>query len=113
MAIAQAAIGNTDTVVLTVPASTSYAITTVMVCNHAGYNSAGTNDTSFDLHFVKSGQAKSNTNMVVKEIPVPGGETFTLDTEKVILEAGDKIKMQCATGNVIKMTASVLQTSRT
>ena len=31
----------------------------------------------------------------------------------VILEAGDKIKMKCATGNVIKMTAAVLQTSRT
>ena len=31
----------------------------------------------------------------------------------IILEAGDKFKMQCATGNVIKMTASVLQTSRT
>ena len=31
----------------------------------------------------------------------------------LILEAGDKIKMKCATGNVIKMTASVLQTSRT
>ena len=31
----------------------------------------------------------------------------------IILEAGDKIKMQCATGNVIKMTASVLQTNRT
>ena len=31
----------------------------------------------------------------------------------IILEAGDKLKMQCATGNVIKMTASVLQTSRT
>ena len=30
----------------------------------------------------------------------------------IILEAGDKIKMQCATGNVIKMTASVLQISR-
>ena len=30
----------------------------------------------------------------------------------IILEAGDKLKMQCATGNVIKMTASVLQTSR-
>ena len=50
MAIAQAAIGNTDTIVLTVPASTSYAITTIMVCNHAGFNSGGTNDTSFDLH---------------------------------------------------------------
>ena len=31
----------------------------------------------------------------------------------LILEAGDKIKMKCATGNVIKMTAAVLQTSRT
>ena len=30
----------------------------------------------------------------------------------LILEAGDKLKMQCATTNVIKMTASVLQTSR-
>ena len=30
----------------------------------------------------------------------------------IMLEAGDKLKMQCATGNVIKMTASVLQTSR-
>ena len=31
----------------------------------------------------------------------------------IVEKAGDKIKMQCATGNVIKMTASVLQTSRT
>jgi hypothetical protein len=30
----------------------------------------------------------------------------------IVLEAGDKLKMQCATGNVIKMTASVLQISR-
>ena len=31
----------------------------------------------------------------------------------LILEAGDIIRMKCATGNVIKMTAAVLQTSRT
>jgi len=30
----------------------------------------------------------------------------------IILEAGDKLKMQCATASVIKMTASVLQISR-
>jgi len=30
----------------------------------------------------------------------------------IILESGDKLKMQCATGNVIKMTAAVLQISR-
>ena len=31
----------------------------------------------------------------------------------LILEAGDILKMQTPTGNVVKMTASVLQTSRT
>jgi FlaG/FlaF family flagellin (archaellin) len=106
MAIAQAAIGNTDTVVLTVPASTSY---TIMVCNHAGFNSAGTNDTSFDLHFVKSGQAKSNTNMVVKEMPVAGGDTFTLDTEKVVLEAGDKVTVLSQAPLNLSITVSYLE----
>ena len=38
--------------------------------------------------------------------------SFVVDNNVIILEAGDKIKMQCATGNVIKMTASVLQISR-
>ena len=99
MAIAQAAIGNTDTVVLTVPASTSYAITTIMVCNH----------TSFDLHFVKSGQAKSNTNMVVKEMPVAGGDTFTLDTEKVVLEAGDKVTVLSQAPLNLSITVSYLE----
>ena len=48
---------------------------------------------------------------------VSGGASGSVDlltfNNIIILEAGDKIKMQCATGNVIKMTASVLQTSRT
>ena len=52
MAIAQAQLAATDTILVTVPADKSYAITTIMVCNTAGYNSSGTNDTSFDLHFV-------------------------------------------------------------
>ena len=31
----------------------------------------------------------------------------------VVLEAGDILKMQCATGNVIKVTAAVLEMTRT
>ena len=54
MAIAQAQLAATDTILVTVPADKSYAITTIMVCNTAGYNSSGTNDTSFDLHFVNT-----------------------------------------------------------
>ena len=64
---------------------------------------------SFDLHFVKSGQAKSNTNMVVKEMPVAGGDTFTLDTEKVILEAGDKVTLLSQAPLNLSVTVSYLE----
>ena len=47
--------------------------------------------TNFDLHFVKSGDAKSNTNKVINNLVLPAGETFTFDSEKIVLEAGDKI----------------------
>ena len=106
MAIAQVAIGNTDTILLTVPASTSYAITTIMVVNPNSYDATGTNDSSFDMHFVKNAEAKSNINMVVKELPVPGGETFTFDSEKIILEAGDKIVLLGA-HNPSRLSATV------
>ena len=109
MAIVNKKIGLTDTEVLSVPAGSRFAVTTIMVCNHAGYNNAGTNDTSFDLHFVKSGDAKSNTNMVVKEMPVPGGETFTFDTEKVVLEAGDKITVLSQAPLNLSITVSYLE----
>ena len=109
MAIAQALLAATDTIVLTVPAGKSYAITTIMVCNTAGYNSSGTNDTSFDLHFVKNTEAKGNTNMVCKELPVPGGETFTFDAEKIILETGDKVVMVSQAPLNLSATVSYLE----
>ena len=63
-----------------------------MVVNHNSYDATGTNDSSFDMHFVKNDRSKvQHSNMVVKELPVAGGETFTFDSEKIILEAGDKI----------------------
>ena len=44
--------------------------------------------------------------MVVKELPVPGGETFTFDSEKIILEAGDKIVLLGA-HNPSRLSATV------
>ena len=109
MAIAQKLLSAVDQDILTVPAGKSYAITTIMVCNHAGFLAAGTNDSSFDLHFVKDTEPKSNTNMVVKELPVPGGETFTFDAEKIILEASDKVVSVSQAPLNLAMTVSYLE----
>ena len=111
MAIESTAISSTDTDLLVVPAGKSYAVLTIMICNTEAPNPVHPEhgQTNFDLHFVKSGDAKSNTNMVVKEMPVPGGETFTFDTEKVVLEAGDKITVLSQAPLNLSITVSYLE----
>ena len=72
---------------LTVPASKQYAITTVMVCNKDSSSAA-----SFDMHLVKSGEAVANNKtIIVNELSLPPGETFTFDSEKIVLGEGDKL----------------------
>ncbi len=62
-----------------------------MVCNTAAEDPTGSNDSKFDLHFVPQGQSIGAVNQVCKEINVTGAETFTFDTEKMVLSEGDSI----------------------
>ena len=87
MAIENANLTTTQLDLLSVPANKEYAITTVMVCNK---DTAAT--ASFDMHLIKSGEALSNNKtLIVKELSLPPGETFTFDSEKIVLGTGDKI----------------------
>jgi len=87
MAIVNARLTTTQLDLLTVPADKSYAITNILVCNNDG-----TDDASFDLHFIPSGDPLSNTiTRVVNNLTLPAGETFTFDSERIVLEAGDKV----------------------
>ena len=95
MAIVNKKIGLTDTEVLAVPSGSRFAVTTIMVCNTASADTGGGNDTTFDLHFVPNGQAKGNAdpnaNQILNDLVIAGADTFTFDTEKIVLEGGDKI----------------------
>lgn len=86
MAIVNAQLTTTDLEILTVPAGKTYAITNILVCNNSASSSA-----SFDLHFL-SGQPKNNSiTRVINNLELPAEETFTFDSERIILEAGDKV----------------------
>ncbi len=63
---------------------------------------------------IKVYDASSTTDYEYDKVAVGASSSNDILTfnNVIILEAGDKLKMQCATGNVIKMTASILQTSR-
>jgi hypothetical protein len=91
MALEQARIKSTDTTVLTVPAGKRYAITTILVCNTADPNDSTVSFAEFDMHFVKQGATINLTNMVINTLELPAGETFTFDSEKIILESGDRV----------------------
>jgi hypothetical protein len=81
-------------VMLTVPANETWAITNILVCNTRDPNDANPLDytCTFDLHFVPSdGSYSDDITTVVRRLDLPAGETFTFDTERVILDAGDQL----------------------
>lgn len=91
MAIENAQLTTTKLDLVSVPEGLRYAITTVMVCNTNSVDTA-----SFDMHLIKNvdglpGSLSNAKTMIVKELSLPPGETFTFDSEKIILEAGDTL----------------------
>ena len=95
MAITNKQIEIVNTDLLLVPAEKRYAVTAIMICNTEDPDpvdeNAGT--VSLDMHFIPAGEPKSTFNMVLNTLELRAGETFSFDTEKIILDAGDKVTM--------------------
>lgn len=100
-----------NTTLLTVPAGKRYAITTIMVCNTALPEPVDTDEgiTNFDMHLIKSGDPKADANMVIRALQLPAGETFTFDSEKVVLDAGDSVMIVGESPENLSATVSYLE----
>lgn len=97
---------------LVVPADTRYAVTTIMVCN--SYDPAAPNPDAeecvFDMFIVPNGSSTTpDTTVVVRKLSIPAGETFTFDSEKIILEEFDKIVLDGAAPGNLVATVSYLE----
>jgi len=113
MAITNQQLQTTQLDILTVPAGKRYAITNVMVCNTYSPSGASpsANTADFDMHLIPNGDSLSNSiTCVIRELELPAGETFTFDSEKIVLEAGDKISFVANPdigGNLTNLAATV------
>ena len=86
MAIVNQQLTTTQLDMITVPANKSYAITNILVCNNGSATAA------FDMHLIPQSSSLSNTvTRVINNLELPAGETFTFDSEKIVLDVGDKI----------------------
>lgn len=108
MAIQSTAIGTSNTTLYTSSGNT--AVTCIWVCNTATYDPLNptTGLTYLDLHFVKTGDGITTTNLIVNQLPVPAGETVTFDTEKIILDNGDRVIASSAAPANLVATVSTL-----
>src|SRR6056300_1053926 len=71
---------------LLVPGGKSYAVTNILVCNN------DPSDATFDMHSVPSGSPIDNAvTSVINNLTLPAAETFSFDSEKIVLEAGDRV----------------------
>jgi len=97
--------------ILTVPEGKSWAVTTMLFCNTGLPQDVYTDgaDTYLDLHLCKSGAAAGPQNQVLNNVPIPAGETFSFDTEKIILEAGDVVKAASTSPQNITATVSYIE----
>lgn len=78
-----------------VPGGLSYAITNLMICN-----TSLTAPASFDLHIVPYGKPLDNSvTIVVRNLELPPTETFTFDSEKIVLDEGDKVVLTAEPGS--------------
>jgi hypothetical protein len=92
MAIDNASIATSGYTNFEVPVGETWAITTVLVCNRLAVDPSGANDREFSMYIVLDGEAENdNKNLIVNTQTVQGADTFIMDSEKIILEEGDKL----------------------
>ena len=103
MAIKNLQMSTATPVVFTVPANESHAFTTIMVCNK------GTTTATFSLYAVMAadGATDDNKNKIIHLASVDAGDTFIMDSEKIILEAADKLSFQQNTGTTGDLLVTV------
>jgi len=84
-----------------------YAITCMMFCNyHASL------PVTLDVWLLApSPAAVENRTLVINTLTIPAGETFTFDTEKIVLATGERIHARANTDSKLTVSVSSMRVS--
>jgi len=111
MALTSSLIANTNTTVYTSTVSgsqTGNAIPCMMICNYTSGTAA-----TVTIYAVPNNGGSVGTpgsvNTIVYQLPVPAGETVSLDQEKLVLSANDTIVAVASVNSALTMTLSTMQ----
>ena len=106
MAIESTLITSTPTAIFTCPAGQEFALTTMFFCNYSGSDVV-----LQSLNLVPSGGSAIVNNRIVHNLTIPAGETFTFDSEKIILSSGDFVSAVVDAAARLNVTFCTLRVS--
>ena len=106
MAISSTLITSAPTAIFTCPTDQEFALTTMFFCNYSGSDVV-----LQSLNLVPSGGSASTTNRIVHNLTIPAGETFTFDSEKIILGSGDFVSAVVDVDTRLNVTFCTLRVS--
>lgn len=101
MAIAQEVITTAGATLYT-SASGSSAITAMYLMN----NHSST--VVVQLHIVLSGGSIGTSNKIIKDLSIAAGDTYVIDTERLVLGNGDSVRATADVDSVVYSTISYL-----
>lgn len=103
MAISNTAITTTGNNVFVCPSNQQHAITCMIFCS-TGLGS------DLTVQLVPSAKTPAdNETMIINKLSIPAGETFTFDSEKLILEDGDIVFAKASNGNDLVVSISTMR----
>ena len=106
MAIESTLITSTPTAIFTCPAGQEFALTTMFFCNYSGSDVV-----LQSLNLVRFSESAIVNNRIVHNLTIPAGETFTFDSEKIILGSGDFVSAVVDADTRLNVTFCTLRVS--
>lgn len=80
------------------------AVTIMILCN-----TDASTDVTVDIHVVAAGDAAGDSNKIMHNLSIPAGESFSLDTEKFVMEENDGIQVVASVANIVTVTSSYVR----
>ncbi len=106
MAIANAQISSSSKTPVFV-ATGENAVTCIIFCN-----TSLVTDATVSVYLVPATVPASAANQIMNEISIPAGETFSIDTERFIMEDSDSIQAQASQNLIVTATVSYVSTGQ-
>jgi hypothetical protein len=82
-----------------------HAVTCMIFCNTSA------SDVTLNLYTVPTGLSVAAQTQVIKDLLIPAGETFSFDSEKLVLGTGDRVRAVASVNSRLSVTVSSMRVS--